>query len=486
MRLKHLKWHIFIGLSLILTASLIAVLIVISHSSSFPKGLQLGEWNIGNYNKQQFEQEWERKRQDWENFQFAIRSPEPFKDQTNITFSELGLYIDTELIEHDLEKLLNGRIWERVLKQFSMRNKTYPLVIRIHEEKLVTAVENNWKPIQTSKPVDAVRIVGPNDQIIYQQEKPGYRIDLDYLRETLLEQAYTRSIEWLREIESSDHDRQDSATAIALQLIPFWPETTVTTLKQEKIERKIAQFTTHYRTDSAGRVHNIQSTAKTIHDRILKPNEIFDFSEVVKETEKKFGFKPAPVILNGKMVPGVGGGICQVSTTLYNAALLSGLEIVERRPHSLPIQYVPLGLDATFASGHINFRFKNHEQSHLLIRIEIGSSYLTVKLFGSLPPKRSYKIETKITETIPAPVQYVQNRALAPGQSVVVRKGKSGHRVETIRIQLDGGKETKRELISRDLYKPQPALIAVNRPVPKKAPSSRPPIIEDGVSGPIR
>ena len=100
----------------------------------------------------------------------------------------------------------------------------------------------------------------------------------------------------------------------------------------------------------------------------MAPGETFDYSKIIAQTEAKFGYKEAPVILNGNLVPGIGGGICQVSTTLYNAVLRSGLEIVERRNHSLPVSYVTLGQDATFANGYINFKFRNNTDAYLWIR----------------------------------------------------------------------------------------------------------------------
>ncbi|UUZ82649.1 VanW family protein [Paenibacillus sp. P26] len=187
--------------------------------------------------------------------------------------------------------------------------------------------------------------------------------------------------------------------------------------------------------NSEGRVHNVRSTAATIQDVLLKPGEVFNYAPYIEQTEKTFGFKEAPVIVNGKLVPGIGGGICQVSSTLYNAVLRAGLAIVERRSHSLPVSYVPLGQDATFASGHINFKFKNSTEHYLLIRTMSDDRSLTVKLFGQTPQNLTYDVESVTVETLRPPVKYVLNPALPAGKQETVVQGKPGYVVETYRIQ---------------------------------------------------
>jgi vancomycin resistance protein YoaR len=224
----------------------------------------------------------------------------------------------------------------------------------------------------------------------------------------------------------------------------------------------------------------------------MEPGHIFDYSTFIRKTEETFGYKDAPVIMNGKLVPGIGGGICQVSTTLYNAVLRSGLKIIERRNHSLPISYVPLGQDATFASGYINFRFQNTTGAHLLIRTSASENGITVKLFGSAPANITYEVDSQTVDTIPPPVKYVHNPQLPVGKSVKLSEGKPGYIVETYRIKKVDGAVVDRSLVSKDTYMAQPTLLSVNSgaggmdPNGVKPPSVMPsPIVEDGVKGPV-
>jgi hypothetical protein len=205
----------------------------------------------------------------------------------------------------------------------------------------------------------------------------------------------------------------------------------------------------------------VDAAARSIDGMVLAPDEVFDYNEVIEYAEKTYGFREAPVIFGGRLTPGVGGGICQVSSTLYNAAVRAGLTIVERRNHSLPVKYLPKGQDATFAKGYINFRFKNTSGHHLLIRAEVKNGFLTVKLFGDMPENVSYSLESRTTEVISPPNKYVINRSLPAGSQQVLVRGKQGYVVETYRIKKVDGQTVERTLLSKDTYPAQPNVIAV-------------------------
>lgn len=182
-----------------------------------------------------------------------------------------------------------------------------------------------------------------------------------------------------------------------------------------------------------------------------------------------------------------------MSSTLYNAVILAGLDIVERRNHTLPVSYVAKGLDATFARGYINFRFKNTTGRHLLIHSQVKDDQLTVKLFGDAPGDITYDVESLTTQTIPAPTKYVANPSLAPGTEEKIIEGKPGYIVESYRITKISGKPVSKVKLSRDTYPPQPTVIAIapentgHTPAPSTPGSERTApklLLEDGVKGP--
>lgn len=143
----------------------------------------------------------------------------------------------------------------------------------------------------------------------------------------------------------------------------------------------IAQYTTYFDSSQVNRTVNIQLAAKAIDGKMLAPGERFSFNETVGERTAEKGYKEAIIIEGDVFTPGLGGGICQVSSTLCNAVLLANLEIMERHPHSLPISYVPPGQDATVAWPVLDFKFRNSSGSYLLIRSFIDENSLTFKIY---------------------------------------------------------------------------------------------------------
>ncbi|MDF2725847.1 MAG: VanW family protein, partial [Paenibacillus sp.] len=372
-------------------------------------------------------------------------------------------------------------------------------------QQLTQALTAIW-PDRLQPPVkNAERVVTADDMIRYVPEQRAQAIDISRLKEVLVAVGHER----FRHIAASGAAPPPAPVAVPMR--ERLPVVTLDTLKAQGINRKIAEYSTTFPGSVAGRVHNIQATAAAIHDKLLAPGEKFDYSTVVHATEKQIGYREAPVIFNGKLVPGVGGGICQVSSTLYNAVLLAGLKVNERRNHSLPVSYVPLGQDATYADGYINFTFTNSSGSYLLIRTVVDASKITVKLFGSLPDTITYAVESQVLQTIEPPVKYVRNPLLPEGKQVVLQQGKPGYVVDTYRSRMDNGAVVSKERLSHDTYEPQPTLIAIrgseasadNKVAPQSGalaseliPNTlRGPqngsrsgvrsIVEDGISGPV-
>ena len=150
----------------------------------------------------------------------------------------------------------------------------------------------------------------------------------------------------------------------------------------------LAAYTTNYNSGDVDRSSNLATAARALSGTIVPAGQEFSFNTVVGPRNLATGYREAIVIQNNEFTPGVGGGICQVSSTLYNACLLSGLEIVERHNHSVAIAYVPLGLDATINYGSLDFRFRNNTGGAVYLQSSIGNGRLTIRVFG---PKNAAK-----------------------------------------------------------------------------------------------
>ena len=166
--------------------------------------------------------------------------------------------------------------------------------------------------------------------------------------------------------------------------------------------RLISAFTTYFDSSNFDRAHNIRLAAATVNGTVLAPGEVFSFNGVVGERTADRGFKSAKIIEKGEFVDGVGGGVCQVSTTLYNAALLAGCQITEFHPHSLAVSYVPPSCDAMVSGTYYDLKFKNSLSEKLYIRAAAGKGYVTFYFYGKSDGAQ-YSYASRVTGNIPAP-----------------------------------------------------------------------------------
>ncbi|MNI01474.1 Vancomycin B-type resistance protein VanW [compost metagenome] len=474
-RTRFQRWLI---LFVLCAGAALGGLYIYGSQQTLPAKFTVSGWMVGGYKVDQFRQQLEQKLQALNQQVITLQSPTPEMATKELTFNQLGLVVQKQELDTLLQGLFEAPLRHRIWNRWHMRAPHIQLNIQFDSQKLSASVEQAWKELYKNKPTPAKRIITPANEVIYEPEIPTARIHTDKLREQL--NALIPQIDTLK------------APALSLRTtLPIYqklPDVTVDLLKSQGIERKIMESTTFFPPTSAeGRIHNIRSTAESIQDLILKPGEVFDYSQIIARTEAKYGYQEAPVILNGKLVPGIGGGICQVSTTLYHAVLRSGLEIVERRNHSLPISYAPLGQDATYSSGYINFKFRNNTGAYLLIRTSTSANQVTVQFFGRMPDNITYEIESTILQTLQPDTKYVHNPTLGQGKQEKLSEGKVGFVVETYRYKKDKGITLSKELISKDRYSPQPTLIATNSGEPLPNGVQQPQgdsILEDGVKGP--
>ncbi|HZK28527.1 MAG TPA: VanW family protein, partial [Thermoclostridium sp.] len=232
----------------------------------------------------------------------------------------------------------------------------------------------------------------------------------------------------------------------------------VTSQLVENIGYKLGGFETTFNINNEARVHNIKNACNRINQSLLLPQQEFSMDKALGDRTEKNGYKQARVIINNEYVDGLGGGICQVTSTVYNTVLLSGLVVLERRNHTLPASYIDVGRDATISQGYIDLRFKNTSDYSVLIEAKTKEDKLSVVFWGIEPvEKTSFMIRTKIIQVIEAQgVEAVVDPLLKAGEIEVLRQAKPGYKVEVYRDTLDkSGKVIETEKISVDSYLPQ-------------------------------
>ena len=187
-------------------------------------------------------------------------------------------------------------------------------------------------------------------------------------------------------------------------------EPKISTEAVKSVNTLLAEFSTKFSTKDSNRVTNVVLSAKATSDVLLMPGEEFSYNNLTGKRTASNGYKDAPVIINGKLEQDVGGGVCQVSSTLFNSVLYSGLDVTSRRNHSLKSSYVSIGRDAMVSDGGSDFRFKNPYSHPVYIKNTVSNGVITSKIYGNISDKKniSIKVEPYTTEGLDAAKTYIE------------------------------------------------------------------------------
>lgn len=224
---------------------------------------------------------------------------------------------------------------------------------------------------------------------------------------------------------------------------------------------KRASFSTSYMSSTAERSENIALATSIINGTVVKSGETFSFNETVGKRSEAKGYKNAKVIVDGKFEDGIGGGICQVSTTLYNAALLSGLKIVAVSPHSLSVNYVAPSFDAMVSYGGSDLKFENGTGEDIYIWAYTKAREVTFVIYGK-KMNCTYTRESVVLEQTPYGRKSVFNPTFDENEYVITQQGKPGIKSQGYLIKTENGVKT-RTLIRKDAYKTVDEIIESGR-----------------------
>lgn len=252
---------------------------------------------------------------------------------------------------------------------------------------------------------------------------------------------------------------------VRLPLLKVEPDVTAAQLQQLGIRRLIAEWSTYY-DPHIPRAENVQRAARALNGRLLRPGEILSYNAAMGPITTETGWREAAVIVGGELVPGVGGGVCQVATTFYGAALRANLEILERHPHQLAVPYIAPSQDAAIAQGWEDLKIRNTTGAHLYIEAQTEGGRVTFRLYGQMPEELEVRLESQVIGPRPFAVRQVVDPSLAPGQTRVQRYGSEGLISEAYRLVYRDGKLISRERLSRDYYLPTSQILLVGPGAP--------------------
>ncbi|OQB14379.1 MAG: Vancomycin B-type resistance protein VanW [Firmicutes bacterium ADurb.Bin193] len=286
-------------------------------------------------------------------------------------------------------------------------------------------------------PVDAVCEVEGNRMVI-REHKAGIKVDPAHIR--------TYIMAGLKVFE--------------LPVVLVEPKVTVSDLEARIFADVLGEYTTNYDASNFSRTRNMEIAAGFINGVIIAPGENFSFNEIVGERTYAKGYKDANVYVGGRIEQGVGGGICQVVSTLYSAQLYADLQTMIRHNHLFTVSYLPLGQDATVSWGSIDYSFKNNTNDPIKITASVKNGRHTIRILGTKPDKeKTIKIVSVTVSTKPPTEKVIVSPAVAPGTTVVSQKGQSGAVVDTYNVYLRNGVEEKRVFLHRSSYSPMERIV---------------------------
>ncbi|WP_371370988.1 VanW family protein [Sporomusa aerivorans] len=367
----------------------------------------------------------------------------------SISAQDIELSIQAEKLAQQAYNVgRTGNVLERLQERYLAVHQGHqlPLTVYFSQEKMQNILTGIAKQIE--RPAQNARLMlAGSSKVVIEPEVIGCKVDLN---KTMAEAT----------------TKLNNKIAFAFDISVEETAPAVLAKDLEHIDGLIASYTTYFDPRDYNRTQNVLIAAKSINAILIKTGEVFSFNNVVGLRLAEYGFKEAPVYINGMLVPDWGGGVCQVSSTLYNAVLLADLNIEERTAHFHPPTYVPIGQDATVADNQLDFRFKNSLPDNIYIVSEIFNNKLVVSIFGKTlnnPPVIYVTLADK--KVLEPTTQIKQDPNLELGKQVVEVEGQKGFIVATYRVKQIDDKIVKNEFLASDEFPPIDRVIRVGTKV---------------------
>lgn len=371
--------------------------------------------------------------------------------EVTVTAEELGIsWANPEIVEEAVHLGTEGNVIQRykALKDLLFENKVYDVKLEFDVGAINNVIVSRCTAYD-QKPLDA-SMIRVNGEFQITEGFVGYELDVE------------SSIDVIYEYLESAWDGNDSR--IALNVVEEKPRGTAADLAQ--VTDLLGSFTTDYSSSNANRRGNVANGCSKINGTLLYPGEVFSATDAVSPFTAENGYSMAGAYLNGKVVQSMGGGICQVSSTLYNAVLLAELEVTDRSPHSMIVTYVEASADAAIAEGAgKDFKFINNTGYPIYIEGYVQNKKITFNIYGkeTRPANRAIRYESEVLETIEPTIDLITADPSKPIGYVTTEAAHIGYRARLWKIVTEDGKEVSREIVNNSKYSvsPRSAVVGV-------------------------
>lgn len=368
------------------------------------------------------------------------------------TLGELGLSSNAdEAVNSAYSYGRDGDKDDRFLKVSALKNspQDFPINISVNEENVnqfVNTIADNMTIISVNPSVSFV-----NGKFNIGESKEGREVD----REELLAKVKEA-------VNSAINGGKDVSIETATKVIK--PNVNQDSLK--RVNGIIGQFTSNLGRGTKGRNQNIILSAKKISNIVVMPGESISFNQMMGPITEANGYHQASTIQNGVYEDALGGGLCQTSTTLYNALVKSDVKITERHPHSIPAPYVPIGEDGAVWVGAKDLKFTNNFDFPIAITssVNLGNNTMTFTIYGDTNTKDyTVNMYSKVTETIPFNTIEKESTDVADGEKKIETKGRNGYRVQSFKVYKRGGQVIKTVPYMKSYYPPANQVVLLGK-----------------------
>ena len=355
------------------------------------------------------------------------------------TLADFGIYATNldDVLDEAVAYGKNGSLWERyqATKELEEEAKEFDITYSVDSEDVKTTVLEKTKNMGV-KPKDAV-ISREDGKFVIEKETAGTQVDVEASTKLIVEHF---------------NDEWEAKGSESFELVSMVKEAKIKEEALLKIQDKLGSYTTQFESGN-DRAKNITLATSRINGTVLMPGEEMSASDGMGERTEKNGYRPAGTYLNGEVVDGVGGGVCQVSTTLYNTVLNAELEVTERSPHSMVVSYVPAAQDAAISAGYKDLKFRNNTEAPVYIEGYTKGGSVTFVIYGleTRAQGRTVKYISETLSTTPRTDKFVEASNLTLG----IKKSASGHtgkKAVLWKVIYEDGKEVSREKVNTSNY----------------------------------
>lgn len=362
------------------------------------------------------------------------------EEELNVSREDLGIaWNNEEVLEEALGLGKTGNLIRRykALKDLEFENKVYELKYAADTDKIQTVVTEKCTKYNQKATNVGLKKTASGFEVV--DGKPGVVVD---------EKA---AVEVIASFIEEEYGTENAKVSIPTMI----SEPIGSAEELAKVKDLLGTFQTSFKTSGSDRSKNVRTGAGHIDGTVLYPGETFSTYEYVNPFTVENGYAMAGSYLNGKVVDSLGGGICQVSSTLYNAVLFAELEIVERSPHSMMVTYVQASADAAIAGTYKDFKFKNNTNAPIYIEgYTTDAKQIVFNIYGeeTRPSNRTLKFTNKVLESTPAVTQLVADPAQGIGYRIV-ESGHNGCKAELYKEVYVDGKLESSEKVNKSNYR---------------------------------